>query len=357
MSAVRRLVRDVSRAAGRPPAELVHIGKPRGERVRVVRIDYNAEQWQEREIEPVAAALARRETEGVTWIRIIGLHDLSIVARIGEHFGFHPLLLEDAVNTQQRPKLDDYGDHLFVVLKLLRYDAKNAELEAEQVSIVVAEGLVVSFEETQCREFDVVRDRIMAGAGRSRRSGADYLAYTLLDSVVDGYFLVLDDMGEQIELVEDGLVADANPALLATIHNLKSEVIFLRRTVWPVREVVAAIERSESGLVKPETEAFLRDLYDHTYFVIETVETFREMVSGMFDIYLSAISNRMNQIMQVLTIIATIFIPLTFITGIYGMNFLYMPELGWRFGYPATLLVMVVVALSMVWYFHRKRWI
>jgi magnesium transporter len=354
---MRRLVRDVSRAAGRSPAQLVHIGEQRSERVRVVRIDYNAEQWQEREIEPVAAALARRETEGVTWIRIIGLHDLSIVARIGEHFVFHPLLLEDAVNTQQRPKLDDYGDHLFVVLKLLRYDTRTAELEAEQVSIVVAEGLVVSFEEAQCREFDVVRDRIMAGAGRSRRSGADYLAYTLLDSVVDGYFLVLDDMGEQIELVEDGLVADANPALLATIHNLKSEVIFLRRTVWPVREVVAAIERSESGLVKPETEAFLRDLYDHTYFVIETVETFREMVSGMFDIYLSAISNRMNQIMQVLTIIATIFIPLTFITGIYGMNFLYMPELGWRFGYPATLLVMVVVALSMVWYFHRKRWI
>jgi magnesium transporter len=354
---VRKLVRDVSRAAGRSPAELVHIGKPRGEKVRVIRIDYNAEQWQEREIEPVAAALARRETENITWIRVIGLHDLSIVARIGEHFGFHPLLLEDAVNTQQRPKLDDYGDHLFVVLKLLRYDTRTAELEAEQVSIAVAEGLVVSFEEAQCREFDIVRDRIMAGAGRSRHSGADYLAYTLLDSVVDGYFLVLDDMGEQIELVEDELVADANPTLLATIHHLKSEVIFLRRTVWPVREVVAAIERSESGLMKPDTEIFLRDLYDHTYFVIETVETFREMMSGMFEIYLSAISNRMNQIMQVLTIIATIFIPLTFITSIYGMNFWYMPELGWRFGYPATLLVMVVVALGMVWYFHRKRWI
>jgi magnesium transporter len=350
-------MRGVSRAVGRSPAHPMHIGEQRTETVRIFRIGYGPELWQEKEIEPTPAELGSAVDGTVTWIRVIGLHDLDAISTIGAHFGLHPLLLEDVVNSQQRPKLDDYGGHMFAVLKLLRYDTEQGEVWSEQVSIVLGQDFLISFEEAQCVEFDLVRERVRAGSGRSRHSGADYLAYSLLDSVVDAYFLVLDYMGEQIEFTEDRLVGDANPALLPIIHDLKSEVIFLRRTVWPAREVVAGMERSESGLIKPGTEAFLRDLYDHTYFIIETVETFREMVSGMFDIYLSAISNRTNQIMQVLTIIATIFIPLTFITGVYGMNFRHMPELTWQFGYPAVLILMIMVALCMVWYFYRKRWL
>jgi len=294
----------------------------------------------------------------VTWVNIDGLHDIEIMEKIGKHFGLHPLVLEDILNTEQRPKIEDFDDYIFVVLKMLYYDENEGEIRAEQISIILGSNFVLSFQERVGDIFNPLRDRIRNAKGRVRKMGPDYLAYSLLDAIVDNYFVVLEKLGEQIEGMEEELVTNPTPETLQRIHNLKREMIFLRKSVWPLREVVSRLERGESPLIKEATGIYLRDVYDHTIQVIDTIETYRDMLSGMLDIYLSSISNRMNQVMKVLTIIATIFIPLTFVAGIYGMNFEYMPELKWHWFYPkAFWLVMLGVAALMLVYFRRKRWL
>jgi magnesium transporter len=240
---------------------------------------------------------------------------------------------------------------------MLYYDQREQEIEAEQVSLILGSNFVISFQEREGDVFTVIRDRIRTGKGRIRKAGADYLAYSLVDAIVDYYFVILEKLGEKIEGIEEELVTNPTPETLQTIHHLKRELIFLRKSVWPLREVISVLERGESALIQESTGIYLRDLYDHTIQVIDSIETFRDMVAGMLDIYLSSVSNKLNEVMKVLTIIATIFIPVTFIVGIYGMNFQYMPELGWRWGYPVVWLVIVVVVIAMVFYFRRKKWI
>jgi magnesium transporter len=335
----------------------VHVGEQRHERVKLSVIKYDGENFQEKAVDNVAEALAFRNKSSVTWLNIDGVHQPEIIEQVGKSFGLHPLVAEDIASTGQRPKMEDFDDYILVVLTMLRFDEKENETKTEQISILLGRDFVVSFQEREGDVFDPIRERLRSNKGRIRKMGADYLAYALIDAVVDNYFMILEKLGETIEEIEDKLVTNPTSETLQTLHDLKREMVFLRKSVWPLREVISRLERSESPLINKSTFVYLRDVYDHTIQVIDAVETFRDMLSGMLDIYLSSVSNRMNEVMKVLTVIATIFIPLTFVAGIYGMNFRYMPELEQAWSYPAVLILMLVVALLMVVYFKRKKWI
>jgi magnesium transporter len=353
-----RLIKKRSEKAGLPPGTLVHIGETKTEKAKITIIDYDEAQFEEKEAKTIEECFPFKDKPTTTWINIEGVHELAIIEKIGEHFGLHPLLLEDIANTEQRPKMEDYGEYIFIVLKMLSHDEKTNEVKAEQVSLVLGLNFVISFQEgIQGDVFDPVRERIRNGKGRIRKMGSDYLAYALVDAIVDNYFLILEKLGEKIEDIEEELVANPASETLRAIHHLKREMIFLRKSVWPLREVLSCLERGESSLIHPTTRIYLRDVYDHTIQIIDTIETFRDMLSGMLDIYLSSISNKLNEVMKVLTIIATIFIPLTFIVGIYGMNFEYMPELRWRWGYFAVLFVVVIIGIGMLIHFRKKKWL
>jgi magnesium transporter len=353
-----KLIKRVSKTAGLPPGTLIHIGERRTEATEITVIDYDAEQFSERPVERVEDCLPFKETATVTWINVNGVHAADVLERIGKGFDLHPLLLEDVTNTLQRPKVDDYEDHLFIVLKMLRYDdEEDGELHAEQVSLVMGPTYVISFQESPGDVFEVIRERIRKAKGRVRKMGADYLAYCLVDAIVDGYYAMLERIATEVENLEDEVVTNPTPRDLANIHNLKGTAVLLRRFIWPLRDVIGSLTRGGSPLIRESTLPYLRDVYDHTVQVIDTVETFREMISGLQDLYLSSVSNRMNEIMKVLTIMASIFIPLTFIAGIYGMNFDHMPELKWHWGYFAVLAIMVAIVLSMILFFRRKRWL
>ena len=342
--------------AGLPPGSLVHVGQETGEQVRIKLVEYNEEQFHETDCGDVGECRPVRDSKVVNWLSINGIHNPAIIEAVGQIFGFHPLLLEDVMNSDQRPKFEDYGDYVFVVLKRLELDGPGRAIGTEQVSFVLGDGYVVTFQEQSGDAFGAIRERIRTGKGRLRKAGADYLLYTLVDTVVDNYFSVMEKLGENIEIVEEALVTRPEVPVLRSIHNLKREMIYLRRSVWPLREVVGSLEREESCLVTDQTSVYFRDVYDHVVQVMDSIDTYRDMLSGMLDIYLSSVSNKLNEVMKVLTIIATIFIPLTFIVGLYGMNFQYMPELKLVWGYPAVLVLMAAVSLFMVLYFRRKKW-
>jgi len=341
---------------GLPPGTLVHVGEKQVEKPKITVIDYDEGTFQEKTIEAVEECFEFKETATVTWINVEGLHDVGIIERLGNRFGLHPLLQEDILNTSERPKMEDYGDHIFLLLKIFVQGNANHDEKIQQVSLVLGSNFVISFQEKETGVFDPVRDRIRKAKGRLRKLGPDYLAYALIDCIVDSYFTVLEKFGDEIGLLEDELVTDPKREILQKIHRLKREMIYLRKSIWPLREVVNGLERLETPLIKPTTDVFLRDVYDHTIQVIDSVETFRDLVSGMLETYLSSVSNRMNEVMKVLTIIATIFIPLTFIAGVYGMNFRFMPELEWRWGYFLVWGVMAVTAGLMVAFFKKKNW-
>ncbi|MFH1338894.1 MAG: magnesium/cobalt transporter CorA [Candidatus Omnitrophota bacterium] len=324
--------------------------------IRITVIDYDENQFQEKEIKTVEECFPFKDRPTVTWVNIDGIHNPGILEKIGAHFNIHPLVLEDIATIEQRPKMEDYQDYIFVVFKMLYYDEKENEIRVEQVSVILGANFVISFQEKEGDVFNPIRERIRNAKGRIRKMGADYLAYSLLDAVVDNYFLVMERLGEKVEGIEEELVNSPAPQTLQIIQGLKRDMIFLRKSVWPLRELISGLQRAESELIQKSTQIFLRDVYDHTIQVIDTVESLRDMVSGMLDIYLSSISNKMNEVMKVLTIIATIFMPLTFIAGIYGMNFRFMPELQWPWGYFMVLLIMIAVTISMIVYFKRKRW-
>ncbi|MFQ6052090.1 MAG: magnesium/cobalt transporter CorA [Candidatus Hydrothermarchaeota archaeon] len=352
-----KLIKKRSEKVGLPPGTLVHIGEKKTEKVRITIIDYDETNFEEKQIKTVEECFPFKDKSTVTWINIDGIHDLEIIKKIGRHFDLHPLILEDIVNTEQRPKTEDFGDYIYIILKMLYYNEKEDEIQAEQVSLILGANFVISFQERKGDLFSPIRERIASGKGRIRKMGADYLTYALIDTIVDSYFIILEKLGEKIESMEEELVANPTPETLRAIDHSKREMISLRKSVWPLREIVSLLERGESILIHESTRIYLRDVYDHTIQVIDTIETSRDTLSGMLDIYLSSISNRMNQVMKVLTIIATIFIPLTFIAGIYGMNFGYMPELESPWGYPVVLLVMVGIGISMLVYFKRKKWL
>jgi len=344
-----------SKKAGLPPGSMIHIGERKTEKVKITVIDYDGKKLTEKTVKKTEECAAYKKKPTVTWINVNGIHDTDLISGIGKCFGLHPLLLEDIVNTDQRPKMEDYGDYIFIVMKMLYSNEKG--INAEQVSFVLGQNFVISFQESEGDVFDVIRERIRGGKGRTRELGADFLMYGLIDAIVDGYFGILEKIGENIEVLEEQLVKSPNPKTLQSIHRLKREMIFLRKSVWPLREVISGLLRSETKLISKNTDIYLRDVYDHTIQVIDTIETFRDMLSGMIDLYLSSISNRMNEIMKILTIIGTIFIPLTFVTGLYGMNFKFMPELEWELGYPFALLIMVIISVIMLIYFRNKKWI
>lgn len=345
-----------SSTAGLLPGTLVHIGRKRADKVRIVVSNYDERHFEEKEVRRAEDVAAFKDKMNVTWVNVDGLHDVRVVEELGSIFGLHNLTLEDILNTGHRPKRDDLGDYILVILKVLAYEEMGGGRAAEQISLVLGRGFVISFQERPNKMFDPIRAQIRSGQGLVRKSGADYLAYRLIDTVVDNYFTVVEKLGERIEELEDSLVTDPRAQTLQNMHNLKRETILLRQAVWPMREVVSELERAESPLINRSTAMYFRDIYDHVFEVIDIVETYRDMSSGMLDIYLSSVSNRLNAVMKVLTIVATIFIPLTFIVGIYGMNFKYMPELEWQWGYPAVLLAIVMIVAGMLLTFKKKGW-
>ena len=351
-------IKKRSAKAGMPPGSLVYVGERSGGTVELECIEYDTENVVEHMVTVDDVVAARGKGPGKAWINIDGVHDAVVLEKVGAAYGLHALTMEDILNTDQRPKMEDFDEHLFIVLKMLRYDAKQSELIIEQVSLILGDTWVLSFQEgIQGDVFDVVRERLRNTKTKIRALGVDYLFYVLLDAVVDNYFAILETLGEEIEELETRLLDSPTQDTMHTIHRMKRELIYLRKSVWPLREVIGALLRGESDLITPATQPFLRDVYDHTIQVIDTVETYRDMLSGLIDIYMSSMSNRMNEVMKVLTIIATVFIPLTFIAGVYGMNFKFMPELEWPYGYAFAWGVMIAVAASFVVYFWKKKWL
>lgn len=340
---------------GAPPGTIIYSGEARTERVKISLLEYNETAFFEKEFFDLSECMENVKPGMVQWINVDGIHNVELIEAIGKRFKIHPLTLEDIVNIDQRPKFEDYDNYVVSIMKMIYYDT---ELHAEQLSIVLMEGLVVSFQEVHGGDaFDLIRNRIRQGKGRIRRMGADYLAYALHDAVVDCYFNILEKIGDRIELLEDELITEPTKETMQQLHHLKREMIFVRKAVWPMRELISNMERSETELIKPSTDIYLRDVHDHAIRVIDSVETFRDLLSGMMDIYLSSVSNRMNEVMKVLTIITTIFVPVTFIAGVYGMNFDNMPELHSRWGYAVTWAVMLTMMITLLIYFRKKKWL
>jgi len=354
---MRRLLKKISKKRGLAPGSLVYTGDTEAEETRISLIDYNETNIQEKVVAKIEECFPFKDKPTVTWINIDGLSDTDLIEKLGKHFNLHPLILEDILNTSQRPKIEDFEEYMFVVVKMTYYDDRENETKTEQVSFILGQNSVISFQEKVGDVFDPIRERIRKAKGRIRKAGADYLLYSLIDAIVDSYFTILEKIGDKIEDIEEMVVTEPEPETLRTIHELKREMIFLRKSVWPLREVINTLGKAESLLVHKPTSIYLRDIHDHTIQIIDTIETFRDMLSGMHDTYLSSISNKMNEVMKVLTIFASIFIPLTFIAGIYGMNFSYMPELSWHWGYFGVWGIILTVIVIMLIYFKRKKWL
>jgi magnesium transporter len=338
------------------PGTVVFLGDKRVEQPTVSAISYGPSNVYEGVVATPEDCRGWLGRAAVTWINVEGLHDTEMLQRVADVFSMHPLTLEDIVNTSQRPKLEDMGDSLFLVLKMLRRHPETRAIVAEQVSIVLGKDYVLTFQEIDGGLFNPIRNHIRAGKGRIREMGCDYLAYSLLDAIVDNYFVMIEDMDDDIEQLQDAVLKRADASGVRRIHAFKAEMVSLRRNLWPLRELVSALEKSESDLISDGLSPYLRDVYEHTVQVIDSIEAIRDMLAGTMDIYMTSVSNRMNEVMKLLTAIATIFIPLTFIAGIYGMNFETMPELKWRYGYAAVWAVMIGVGVSMAIYFRRRKW-
>lgn len=352
-----KIIKERSQKTGLPPGTLVHIGEKTDREIKIRVLDYGPDQCNEKDITGLQECFYFADPTIISWIDVEGLHEVELIQQLGDCQGFNPLMLEDIVNTDQRPKLEDFDDYLYIVIKML-HGEDNHHIAVEQVSLVVGANFVISFQEGLDGDaFDQVRQRIRSGKGKIRSMGTDYLAYALIDAVVDGYFGVLERVGERIEELEEEVIVAPSPETVRRIHHLKREMIVLRKALWPLREVILALERRESPLISEQVTVYLRDVYDHTIQAIDAVEAYRDILAGLLDVYLSSISNRMNEIMKFLTIIGTIFLPLTFIAGVYGMNFQHMPELQWPLGYYACLLLMFAIAIAMLAYFKRKKWL
>jgi len=346
-----------SSKSGLPPGTPVHIGEQKLETMSLIALTYSDHAFQEIQTDRVEEVLPLATNPANTWITVQGIHHIAGLQQLCAAFGLHPLVVEDIVNTDQRPKIEDYGEYLFIVMKaVLRHDHAQS-LMVEQISLIVGRNVVLCFLEGKDDPFVDLRKRLRNEKGRLRAMGSDYLAYAHIDTVVDQYFPLLENLGEDIEQLEERLITKADQEALRTLHRFKREMILLRKAIWPLREVLSHLERGESTLVHTSTHIYLRDVYDHTIQLIETTETYRDMLAGMMDIYLTSLSNKLNETMKVLTVIATIFIPLTFIVGIYGMNFKFMPELEWPWGYPLVMGVMLMLAVGMLWSFRNKHWI
>jgi magnesium transporter len=367
---LRRLLRKKNHrksrvsAAGRPEQKE---SAPVSARITV--IDYDETSFSEISAKTADEVFPYCDSPSVTWINVDSIQDHATIDRLGGHLNIHPLILEDIANPHERAKIEDCDDYIYLVVKMLNYpeytEKMNAEglsideMSVEQLSILVGPHYVITFQEGDKPgdPFNPIRERLRTGKGRIRKMGADYLCYTLVDCIIDRYFVALENLAARIEILEDELISNPRPATLQAIHDLKREMLYLHKSVWPLREVISRLQRSDSEFFSAVTRTYFKDVYDHTIQVIETIETYREMISGMLDIYLSSISFKTNEIMKVLTIISTIFIPLTFFAGVYGMNFEYFPELKWKFGYPMFWIIDFMVASAMLLYFKKRKWL
>lgn len=352
-----KVLQNRAKKFGMSPGSLVHVGGTRVENVNLSVFDFDKKGLVERENATIEECLIYLDSPTVTWINIHGINDPQIVETIGSHFGLHPLMLEDILNAGQRSKLDDYKSSLFIVMRVYYYNETTQSIEDEQVSLVLGPNYVLSFFEGHRDVFDAIRSRLRLEGSRMRASGADYLCYALIDCIVDHHFVVLEKIESVLDAIDSEVFSRPTTKTLHRIQRLKRQVISLRKGVWPVREVISHMRRTDSPLIAEATKLFLHDVYDHTIQAIDTIDSFRDIVASMFEVYLSNISNRMNEIMKVLTIVSTTFVPLTFIASIYGMNFDYMPELHSTYGYFAVLGTMFMVLCFMLYYFRRKKWI
>lgn len=349
---------------GMPPGSLVFMGEQKMDRIKIMNIEYDEKTFSEREIKDIKELQQFKENTHVNWINICGLHEVNKLQQIGEIFGIHPLSIEDILNVNHLPKLEEQDGYLFLITKMIDLNKESGELNIEQVSfIILKNNCLITFQEDETDVFDLIRERIRNDTGRIRKMGSDYLMYRLLDTMVDNYFYVLQEMDATIDNIEDELIYNPGRSTIEIIHDLRKKIIKLRRAVTPLRDIIYSIEREHYPFIAKTTYIFLRDLYDHIRQNIETMENYREILNGMLEIYLSNSGQKLNEVLKVLTIISTIFIPLTFIVGIYGMNFntsaseWNMPELTWRYGYPIVMFIMIAVAVGMIFFFKKKKWI
>lgn len=346
-----------AKKSGLPPGTAVFVGEQKQEMIDISILHYSREHIEEMHKASVEDCMQLPKGIDITWINVNGIHDVEVVQALANFFGLHPLTTEDISNTHQRPKVEVFDEYILFVLKMLTYDEEKSTVENENVSLILGKNYVISFQERRGDVLDQLRQRIRSGKGKIRSVGADYLAYAIMDGVVDGYFVALEKLGDHIEAIDDEIVTAPDARHMNELHRLKREIVFLRKVIWPLRENASTIEKSSTRLINESIRPFLRDLHDHTIQIIDMVEVYRDIIGGMHDTYLSSVSNRMNEVMKVLTIIGTIFIPLTFIAGIYGMNFENMPELKWTWGYFGLLGVMTAIGLIMLGIFKRRKWL
>lgn len=354
---VKRLLKNRVGKRGKAPGAAIHVGTASAETITAELHLFDADSC---EVSTPALAEVGPAAEGerrVSWLHVSGVHDADGIKALGQRFDLHSLVIEDILNTDQRPKVEDYPSYLYVVARIFARNSKTQELATEQLSIVLKQGLVLSFQERKNAQFDSIRQRLQQGKGKIRQRGADYVTHSLLDVVVDSYFEILEDFGTRMEQIENQLFAEPEPGLLQSIYSMRQELILLRKGIWPMREVIGRLMREESPLIDAQTPVFFRDVYDHTVHVIDVIESYRDVLSGMVEIYLSGAEYRQNQIVKVLTIVATVFMPLTFIVGLYGMNFKKMPELEWRYGYLGVWIVLILTAAGMIYFFRRRKWL
>jgi len=347
-----------SKKSGLPPELLVHTDDKEEESFKITVIDYDDNSFQEQEMKSVEECFEFRDKSTIKWINIESIHRADIIEAIGKCFGIHPLVIEDVMSIGQRPKMETYDGYIFIVLRMLKYSEKRSEIEDEQLSLIVGQNFVISFQESGIKGdvFDPIRVRIREGKGYIRKMKSDYLAYALIDVIVDNYFAIIEKLEDKSEKVEELILTNPSPYTLQEINLLKRKLIFVRKALWPLREAINILERGESEIFSANTLLYLRDIYDHTVQLIDTIDSLREIAADMTNVHISNISNKLSEVMKVLTIISTIFMPLTFLAGLYGMNFIHMPELKWRLGYPILLLVMIIISISMIIYFRRKKW-
>lgn len=351
-------LKNTSDKSGLPPGSLVHVGDVLVAETRISVVDYSKENLEEQQIQSIDEVIKYKDSDTVTWVTIEGLANVEIIESIGAIFDIHQLVLEDILNTHQRPKFEEYDDHLYIVLKCLMSEDEEFSVTYEQVSILVLKNFVFVFKEKSDDLLLPVQQRIRNSKGRLRSLGADYLTYAILDAIVDKNFILIDSLDEAVTSLEDSLlVSEPTEEFLHRIQGLKSELITIRRYVSPVRELMAAMLRSDSELIQDKTQIYLRDVSDHAIRVIESIESYRDMLSGLLEIYISSVSNKMNEVMKVLTVFASIFIPLTFLAGIYGMNFEYMPELKWKWAYPVLWVAFITIPAVLLVYFRKKKWL
>jgi len=352
-----RFIKKTVAALGQAPGELIFIGEMKVEEVTIKVIDYDSEKLTEQELQNLREGFAYRDTDSVTWLNFNGLHDTDLIRQVGTGFGLHPLVMDDIVNTGQRPKMEEYDEYLFFGLKMMRFDEAKHEISSEQLSMVMGKTFLLTFQERPGDVFEPVRDRIRKHKGRIRRVGIDYLGYALLDTIIDNYIFIIERLGEKIEDVENAILSNPTQDVLNQINNYKREMNYLRKTIRPVREFMLQLSRLDSNLIHPETAPFIKDLLDLSQQAVDVIDTYRDMLSDHLNIYNTGVSNRLNEIMKVLTIFSAIFIPLTFVAGIYGTNFDNVPELHFRYSYFIMWGVFLTMTGAMIRFFRKKRWL